>query len=334
MTSELQPRDPLGVLQSTLPVVERARLVTIDHEKVAETAKTLAGTEVDAPEWTDLHPVGRDDSETANLVLVLDALNFCFWQIPNAGRPRWSVTYNDTTYNGYWALAVALRRALEQGVPLADPEFLAVLTEDEMGEILAADEGCDPILLLHARMEHLREVGQALLHRWNGSFLLALDQANGSAPALIEMVLHSMPSFRDVVRYQGQAVRFYKRAQILVADLSTAFNGQGPGAFRDLDTLTAFADYKVPQVLRRFGILKYAPELEQQLSEHRLIPPDSAEEVEIRAATIWAVEYLRRALEESGAPLASHEIDGRLWHLGQGLPVDTHPYHRTLTVFY
>lgn len=334
MNSQQGPADPLTVLQSTLPVVERARLVTIDHDKVAEAAEKLAALETEVPGWSDLHPVGRDDAETANLVLVLDALNFCFWQIPNSDRPRWSVTYQDTTYNGYWALAAALRNAVERGIPLADAEFLAALTEPEMEEILAGDEGCDPILLLRARMEHLREVGQVLLRRWNGSFLLALDLAAGSAPALIEMVLHSMESFRDVVRHDGQAVRFYKRAQLLVADLHAAFDGQGPGTFHDLDTLTAFADYKVPQVLRQLGILEYAPELAEQIATHQLIPPDSTREIEIRAATIWAVEHLRRALAERGKTLASYELDWRLWTLGQDLPDDTEPYHRTLTVFY
>jgi hypothetical protein len=334
VSTRSQPQDPLGVLQSTLPVVERARLVTINHDNVAQTAEKLLSLEAGALEWSELHPVGRDDAETANLILVLDAINFCFWQIPNTESPRWSVTYQGKTYDGYWALAAALRRAVERGIPLADAEFLAALTEDEMLDILAGDPSCDPLLLLRARMENLREVGQALLRRWNGSFLLAIDSAGGSAPALIEMVLHSMPSFRDVVSHGGQAVRFYKRAQILVADLHGAFGGQGPGAFHDLDTLTAFADYKVPQVLRQFGILDYTPELAQHIAAHRLIPPDSDEEIEIRAATIWGVEYLRRALDERGTSLASYEIDWRLWGLGQNLPGDVEPYHRTLTMHY
>lgn len=334
MTTSTQAADPLGVLQSTKFVLDRAELVHIDHDRVAATAGHIAGLNLPAPDWPALHPVGRNDDETANLVLVLDALNFCFWQIPNPQRKRWSVTWQGTTYDGYWALAAALRRAVENGVPLANAEFLAALTEAEMSEILAGDEGCDPILLLHARMEHLHEVGQALLRRWNGSFRLGVDTAGGSAPALIEMVLHSMPSFRDVVRYNGQAVRFYKRAQILVADLHSAFDGQGPGAFHDLHTLTAFADYKVPQALRRFGILRYAPQLEQMLANHQLIAPDTPEEIEIRCATVWGVEYLRQALAEQGIILASHEIDWRLWTLGQSLPGDVEPYHRTLTVYY
>lgn len=326
--------DPLGVLESTAIVMASARLVSIDADKVAETAAQLAGLDAPAPEWSELHPVGKDDDETANLVLVLDALNFCFWQMPSAERRRWSVTWNGTTYDGYWALAVALRKAMEQGIPLADAEFLAAITEDELADILRPDDGCDPILLLRARRDHLHEVGTALLHRWNGSFRLAIDSAGGSAPALIEMVLHSIPSFRDVVSYNGQAVRFYKRAQILIADLYGAFNGQGPGAFHDMETLTAFADYKVPQVLRRFGILRYAPELEDMVRNYRLIPPDTTEEIEIRAATIQAVEQLRQALAAQGVTIPAYELDWRLWHLGQSLPGDAEPYHRTLTVFY
>jgi hypothetical protein len=334
MQAERRASDPLGVLLSTGMVVDTARLVTIDHEQVAATAEQLAGFDAPPASWADLHPVGRNDAETANLVLVLDALNFCFWQIPNPEHRRWSVTWQGTTYNGYWALAAALKRSVENGIPLADANFLAALTETEMAEILAGDEGCDPILLLHARMEHLREVGQALLRRWNGSFQFAIDSAGGSAPALIEMVLHSMPSFRDVVRYNNQAVRFYKRAQILVADLHDAFAGQGLGAFHDLETLTAFADYKVPQVLRHFGVLHYTPDLDQKITSLQLIPPDTAEEIEIRSATIWAVEYLRQALAGQGLSLTSQQIDVRLWDLGQSLPDDVEPYHRTLTIFY
>ena len=82
--------DPLGVLESTAIVMASARLVSIDADKVAETAAQLAGLDAPAPEWSELHPVGKDDDETANLVLVLDALNFCFWQMPSTHRKRWT----------------------------------------------------------------------------------------------------------------------------------------------------------------------------------------------------------------------------------------------------
>jgi hypothetical protein len=147
-------------------------------------------------------------------------------------------------------------------------------------------------------------------------------------------VLDVFASFRDTASWRGYRINFYKRAQILVADLYGAFGGQGPGAFRDLQTLTAFADYKVPQVLRHFGILRYAPELAARIDRHELVPPESDEEIEIRAATIWGVELLRQALARRGRDLPSYALDWHLWQAGQALPDDTQPYHRTLTVFY
>jgi hypothetical protein len=122
--------------------------------------------------------------------------------------------------------------------------------------------------------------------------------------------------------------------QILIADLHGAFGGSGLGAFQDLHELTAFADYKVPQVLRRFEVLRYAPELEAALLARQLIPANSPWELEIRAATIWACELIRQALERRGKPLMAMEIDWALWLTGQQLPPGTEPYHRTPTIFY
>ena len=39
-------------------------------------------------------------------------------------------------------------------------------------------------------------------------------------------------------------VSLYKRAQILIADVWGACEGKGLGEFRDIDTLTMFADYR------------------------------------------------------------------------------------------
>jgi hypothetical protein len=45
-------------------------------------------------------------------------------------------------------------------------------------------------------------------------------------------------------------VRFLKRAQICVADLWAAFNGEGFGQFDDIEKITMFADYRVPRKSR------------------------------------------------------------------------------------
>lgn len=51
----------------------------------------------------------------------------------------------------------------------------------------------------------------------------------------------SFPSFNDEARFEGKMVRFYKRAQILVADLWACFEGKDYGDFHDIDTITMFA---------------------------------------------------------------------------------------------
>lgn len=42
-------------------------------------------------------------------IFVIDSLNFCFWKSPN--QVQWSVTYEDVTYTGYFALCAALKKA-------------------------------------------------------------------------------------------------------------------------------------------------------------------------------------------------------------------------------
>ena len=63
-----------------------------------------------------------------------------------------------------------------------------------------------------------------------------------------------------------------------------------------------------------------------------LVPGEPAE-VEIRAATVVAVERLRDLLAERGRELSAVELDWMLWEISQSLyPV--RPYHRTRTIFY
>ena len=53
-------------------------------------------------------------------------------------------------------------------------------------------------------------------------------------------------------------VTFHKRAQIFISDLWSLFKGEGLGRFDDISTLTMFADYRVPQSLQYFGVMKYS----------------------------------------------------------------------------
>lgn len=328
--------DPLGVRASAAAVMASARFVSIDETAVDRIA---AGGpfEQTPPGWSDdLH--FRDGSwRTAGWVMALDALNFCFWSAGSDPNDRWRVEWAGVAHNGYWALVAALRRAVAEGVALWDPATLAKLTDAEVTHLLRPSRAGSPAIpLLPERAANLRELGQGLLAFSSEPDAAArfIASADRSAPALAASVAERFPSFNDVAMLDGREVRFFKRAQILVADLHGAFAGAGPGRFDDLDLLTAFADYKAPQVLRGLGALRYVPELAERIDRRELIPAGSREEIEIRAATVLCCELLRAALAARGRFLAAYEIDWALWLAGQSLGPAVPPYHRTLTIFY
>lgn len=102
--------------------------------------------------------------------------------------------------------------------------------------------------------------------------------------------------FRDHALYKGRQIFLYKRAQIFVADLWGAFKGQSFGNFCDVHSITIFADYIVPAVLRQLGVLKYSSALCNMVDSGMEIVPGSEEEVELRACTIHAVEKMRELI--------------------------------------
>ncbi|GHO50207.1 queuosine 5'-phosphate N-glycosylase/hydrolase [Ktedonospora formicarum] len=332
----LPSHDRLKVLSSTRPVVTQSTHVRINHERLKELAQRwlqeIAATSdhtAEQDQWYFQYHFFDGGERTVNWMLLLDALNFCFWS--ERGQPRWTIEYKGETLNGYWAEAAALTRAVEEGLPLWDADYLSKLNSETLAHIFRGEQ---TIPLFEERLRNAREVGYVLQTHFNGQFSQVIAQAKGSAPALAELLTTYFPSFNDITTYRGQEVRFLKRAQICVSDLASAFKGTAWGAFSDLNQLTAFADYKLPQVLRHFHVFEYSDKLAQRIDTQMLLPAGSEEEVEIRAATVWACELLQRAMRQEGQEnVTAAEIDQRLWLLGQDATT-MRPYHRTRTIFY
>ena len=108
----------------------------------------------------------------------------------------------------------------------------------------------------------------------------------------MEILTSHFPSFDDSVPFGSTRLLFHKRAQLAPAMIHERWQGKGPGAFTDLEELTVSADYKLPQVLRKLGLIEYRNGLERMVDEGRVIPARSREENEIRAATIAAGEAM------------------------------------------
>lgn len=196
-------------------------------------------------------------------------------------------------------------------------------------------------------------------------------RANHSAVRLVQLLLQYIPGlyvwsssipciasllvlgFRDTSLYQGHLVHFYKRAQILVADVWAAYGrkvprgeqeASNPFAFADMEYLTMFADYRVPQLLRHMSVLQYSSELSGLIDARTPLASGSEMEVEIRAATVVAVEQLKTQIRElqlnqkkdnaTTDLILSVEIDWLLWNIGENTKDEIAPHHRTLSIYY
>lgn len=324
--------DPLGVLTTTYPVVIQGEHVWINNGRIEDLAlnwsQENAALPPAIPSWYERYHFFDGTERSVNWILALDAMNFCFWA--EKDQPRWRVEYQGEWLNGYMAEAASLTRAIEDDIPLWDARYLNELTGETLAHIFRG-EGSIP--LFEQRLHNAREVGRVLLEHYDGQFTNAIKEAEYDAVRLALLLAGRFSSFNDVALYRGRLARFFKRAQICVSDLAGAFKGAGWGALANLDQLTAFADYKVPQVLRHFGILSYDPELSQHIDDMKLLVEGSEEEIEIRAATIWACELLRQRLLQHDCPLTASAIDMRLWLFGQENG-EMRPYHRTRTQYY
>lgn len=88
-----------------------------------------------------------------------------------------------------------------------------------------------------------------------------VESAEQSAVKLLNILTENFPNFQDHMVYKGSQVHFYKRAQILIGDIYAKYHGKGLGAFKDIDQLTMYPDYRVPQVFHNEGVFEYSPEL-------------------------------------------------------------------------
>jgi hypothetical protein len=317
------------VRETAQRVAERSHLVRVNRKGVARFVEWLSLQEVQIPSWDNKHHFRGPDEETLVYLLVLDTLNFCFW--PPPGKSRWGIQYKGKIFSGYYGLALCLKREMEESAPIIDAKFLASLSMEVLRRIVA---GRGTLQLMERRLENLRELGRVLLQDFDGRPENLMASAHGSALDLARLLGQKLSSFRDVTRYGGEDVFFYKRGQLFAADLYGAFAGRSWGKFDDMDQLTAFADYKLPQVLRHAGVLQYAPSLAAKVDRLVLLEPGSPEEVEIRANTVHAVELIKENLARLGKKLKACEIDWVLWNLGQNDRYRSRPYHRTVTIFY
>ncbi|MBI5148025.1 MAG: hypothetical protein HZA37_02635 [Parcubacteria group bacterium] len=307
-------------------VARQAKNAKINREKINALAAKWAAGDLRVPPWPKkMHLETKNKKALLDYLILLDSLNFCFW----SKKERWLFIYRGRTYNGYFALSLALKKFFEENPEKGSIDYFPEISFKEFKAILGGGKG---LLFLRERWRIARAVSRILLKKYGGveKFILSVG---GRLSVLVPKIAGELFSFNDVVRYRGKKVYLWKRAQITAADIWGAFGGRGIGHFQDLDYLTAFADYKLPQILYFWGILEYSEKLKNKIERRTIIPAGSEEEIEIRAATVAAVELLRKELAQRGKRLYPFQVDWILWDKSQRIKMKS-PYHLTKTWFY
>lgn len=315
------------ILETTKFVIENSDLVRLNHERLLEFSNSFDHGK--AEHWLSAAPFDFfhfSEDDKLHFVILFNALSFCYW-----GEPKWTVEYQGKTYDGAWGMILALGRGIEEDAELLDYDFCSKISKEKLAHIL---RGNTDIPLLEERWTILREIGLNMNAKFDGKARNLIIEAGGDAQKLLALIVQNFPSFLDVSPYKNEQVYFLKRAQLLVADIYQIFEGKGFGKLKNIDALTACADYKLPQILRKLGILEYTTALAEKIDAKTEIVHSSPEEVELRANTIWAVELIKQEVQKRSPQIMSFEVNDHLWLATQEKFPDDKPYHRTRTTAY
>lgn len=307
--------------------------VRVNPDRLAEFAKwVIEHKDYDQLEASSLHPTSQEFSleELAKFYFVVDTLNFCFW-------------HNGMEYHD-------LVRFVKDWF-VSEPELFTAkgFREDGQEYLRKRLRGLfiDERGQLDERVRLVRETLEVVEGQFGGSYLEVVKRAGFDAVKLMGVLTAHWVGFQDHSVYRGRQVGFYKRGQILVGDLKEALlayrkSGQvrseaeraileampEEGISRTKE-LTGFPDYRVPQVLREFGVLEYSKELADLVDAQKDVPAGSEMELEIRGSNIECLVRLAEATK-----LAEIQIDWILWQWGEKNLDKIKPHHRTLTIFY
>lgn len=298
------------VREATAFVVKHAQYVHIQQKRVEDVVRKSLAHHKAPPIWgAPFHYISEDKERQLAWLFLVDTMNFCFW---TDGERRFRCRQ----------FAATMKRLFETSITEDPLLFFRNISYENFCNLFD-DNGV--LQCKHERWKYAQTVSSFFLDNYNGSIQQFLEQTDYSASKLVDAIVTRIPVFQDEAIYHKKHVPFHKRAQLLVSDM---WGANVP--IIDMDYLTAFADYRIPQILYSLGILSYVPELEKRIRSHEHIAPGSAEEVEIRAATVQAVDLITHSLGNTFLPF---QTDWLLWNESQTITMSI-PHHRTVTTAY
>ncbi len=315
--------------------------VFINDVQLEKIAKNLAGKDLTCPAWREpVYP--ESDERIIEFLGVINTINFCFTNF-KTGK-KFDIEYPEGSgkiWNGAFAMAAAMKRAIEEGLDILNPTVLYNLSKEDVEHIFR--HVSTPIPMFRERLDNLRDIGCKMKTKF-GSFRKLFEDSDYrlilDGKGIVEQ-LTSFESYRDYSWYRGQKIYFNKRAQLLPMFYhGRALSSDGRlQSIRDPENFGALADYEVPKILRHFGVLRYSSVLENAVDTGFVLQKDGSMEIEIRAQTVNAMSMLlrrinHRRLSVDVKPITMAEIDYVVWNMGRGSEFKSLLHHRVDTTAY
>lgn len=292
--------------------------VEIDEGPLERVADDWARRSFQTPGW-DYPGLPEDRGRWTDFCGMGCSVVACLW--PPEGEPIWEVEHRGEWLSDAPALFACFAR---HGW---EPSRFLGFTEAQARELFS---GRGTFQLIPERAERLGRVAEAVGERWDGTFQHLVEEAGHGAPRVAELLVETVPGYRDEAETEAGLLRFHKLARLATAMMAAEV------PLSHLEAFPVYPDYILPMVLRHLGILRYRPDLAEAVDTRRLIPHRSDRENAIRWATMYAAERLRRELEERGNPVTSPDLDFHLWSRGVLGPEAGRmgEHHRTVTLAY
>jgi len=291
-------------------VVENSKHVKINYEAIDKMIEKIENSE--SSFWLSSNPFGlldMDFESLVNFLIIYHTIgNYCFW-----GDPKWEIETSFGNLDGSYAIMYLIinRYKANQDFNMTFLEFKYLL------------KGNTEIPLIEDRYQKLVKMNEILKEK---SFYQMVKNMK-SDTELLNFILEKFDYFNDVSDYKGKKIYFYKRAQLLTSDLlhvKEIINHETV----DYSHLIGCADYKIPQVMRCYGMLEFDQELAKKVDSKIEIVENSEEEIEIRANDLEVIDYI---YIKTNKKYSKMEINDFIWLLGQDKTKMTKLYHRTIT---
>lgn len=318
------------VLHSIKPVIENLENLSIDLAQLTNEAKKLSTYNYEIKFSNNLKQKPED---VIRKTMLINTLNFAFTDFES--QIKYTLNAGDNIYSDTDAMVYQIDQAVENGIDFYDGYFLRDITEKTFKSIFTANIDMP---MATEKTNVLNKVGEILVEEFKGDWLNFIKSGpkklyqNGEG--LIERLIFQFERFRDTSTYLGEEIYFLKLAQLAFWGIHRELANHGDFYIEDMENMTAFADYIVPVALEKMNIVTYSDKLKSKIEEGVLIEPDSIEEIEIRAVTLFVTAQMTEEINKIKAEkekIIIPQLDFKLW---SDFHAEKSAHHLTKTIMY